>query len=105
MSSLSTTIVGIAITVVGLTTLPDTTTPYMDGMNWLTIALFCIIPIVAWLLTLWAMKGYSLTGERMKEIQAVNACRKDAIAEGMSVDEALNTWQTIDQVPDMYRES
>ena len=41
----------------------------------------------------------------MKEIQAVNACRKDAIAEGMSVDEALNTWQTIDQVPDMYRES
>lgn len=105
VSSLSTTIVGIAITVVGLTALPDTTTPYMDGMNWLTIALFCIIPIVAWLLTLWAMKGYSLTGERMKEIQAVNACRKDAIAEGMSVDEALNTWQTIDQVPDMYRES
>ena len=88
-----------------LTALPDTTTPYMDGMNWLTIALFCIIPIVAWLLTLWAMKGYTLTGERMKEIQAVNACRKDAISEGMSVDEALGTWQTIDQVPDMYRES
>ena len=103
VSSLSTTIVGIAITVVGLTTLPDTTTPYVDGMNWLTIALFCLIPIVAWLLTLWAMKGYTLTGERMKEIQAVNACRKDAIAEGMTVDQALAQWQTVDQVPERYR--
>lgn len=103
VSSLSTTVVGLAITVVGLATLPDTTTPYMEGMNILTIVMFCIVPMIAWVLTLWAMKGYTLTGERMKEIQSVNACRKDAIADGMSRDEALAKWTTIDQVPDKYK--
>lgn len=103
VSSLSTTVVGLAITFVGLTALPDTTTPYMEGMNVLTIVLFCAIPMVAWVLTLWAMKGYQLTGPRMKEIQAVNACRKDAMAEGMSLDEALSKWTTIDQVPEKYQ--
>ena len=72
-------------------------------MNWLTIVLFCVIPMIAWVLTLLAMKGYTLTGERMKEIQAVNACRKDAISAGMTVDEALGKWQTMDQVPEKYR--
>lgn len=105
VSSLSTTVVGIAITLVGLSELPDTTTPYADGMNVLTIVLFCIIPMVAWLLTLLSMKGYTLTGPRMKEIQAVNACRKDAIAEGMSVETALATWKTIDDVPEMYKDN
>ena len=103
VSSLSTTVVGIALLAVGLTQLPDTTTPYADGMNWLTIVLFCVIPMIAWVLTLLAMKGYTLTGERMKEIQAVNACRKDAISAGMAVDEALGKWQTMDQVPEKYR--
>lgn len=105
VSSLSTTVVGIAITLVGLSDLPDTTTPYMDGMNVLTIVLFCVIPMIAWVLTLISMKGYTLTGPRMKEIQAVNACRKDAIAEGMSKEEALATWKTVDDVPERYREA
>jgi hypothetical protein len=34
----------------------------------------------------------------MKEIQAVNATRKHAIANGMSIDEAMKRWTTIDQV-------
>lgn len=103
VSSLSTTVVGFACTFVGLATLPDTTTAYEEGMNVLTIVLFCIIPIVAWVLTLWAMKGYHLTGDRMKEIQAVNACRKDAIADGMPLEEAMQKWTTIDQVPAQYK--
>ena len=47
--------------------------------------------MVAWLLTLWAMKGYELDGQRVKVIQAVNAARKTAIERGMSVEEALAT--------------
>ena len=43
--------------------------------------------------TLIAMKGYKLTGTRMKEIQAVNAQRKDAIASGMSLEEAMEKYQ------------
>ncbi len=93
VSSLSTTVVGIALLAVGLTQLPDTTTPYVDGMKGLTIVLFCIIPMIAWALTLVAMKGYSLTGERMEEIQTVNGARKAAIEAGMPVAEAMERWR------------
>jgi len=58
-------------------------------MNRVVIILFCIVPMVAWLATLIAMKGYSLTGERMRTVNAVNAARKKAIAEGMSTEDAL----------------
>ena len=91
VSSLSTTIVGLAVTAVGLATLPDTKTPYMEGMKGLTIVLFCVIPMVAWVFTLLAMRGYTLTGARMEEIQAVNAARKDAVADGMSLEQAMKS--------------
>ena len=37
------------------------------------------------------MKGYSLDGKRVKTIQAVNAARKAAVADGMSMEEAMAT--------------
>ena len=89
VSSLSATVVGIAVSFIGLETLPTKVTPYTPGMNVVVIVLFCIIPMIAWAATLIAMKGYDLTGERMKEIQAVNAMRKEAIANGMSMEEAM----------------
>lgn len=94
VSALGSTIVGIALTIIGISTLPDSTTPYAPGMKGVVIALFCIIPMLAWLATLFAMKGYTLTGERMKEIQAVNWVRKEAIAKGMPLEEALAKWKT-----------
>ena len=75
----------------------------LPGMNWVVIVLFCIIPMVAWAATLIAMKGYTLTGEKMKEIQAVNACRRDAVAGGMKLEEAMTKWQSMDQLPAEYR--
>ena len=103
VSSLSATVVGIAVGLIGLDILPTQYSPYTEGMNVVVIVLFCIIPMVAWATTLLAMKNYSLTGERMKEIQAVNAVRKDAVANGMSIEEAMKTWQTLDQVPEKFR--
>ena len=47
--------------------------------------------MVAWALTLIAMKGYALDGEKVKTIQAVNAARKAAVADGMSMEEAMAT--------------
>lgn len=102
VSSLSSTVVGFAIAAIGLSTLPGGDTPYAEGMKVIVVVLFCVIPMIAWVVTLWAMKGYSLTGERMKEIQAVNAVRKDAIAKGMSTEDALAAWTTIDQVPEEF---
>ena len=40
---------------------------------------------------------------KMKEIQAVNACRRDAVAKGMKLDEAIAKWQSMDQLPAEYR--
>ena len=98
VSSLGSTIVGVAVAAIGITTLPDSTTPYSPGMQWVVIVLFCIIPMLAWIATLIAMKGYSLTGAKMKEIQAVNNARKEAIAQGMSLEEAMTKWQLMDDI-------
>ena len=91
VSSLSATVVSIALLFIGVNDLPTKATPYVDGMNWVVIALFCLVPMAAWALTLWAMKGYELDGKRVKVIQAVNAARKEAIAKGMSQEEAMQT--------------
>ena len=93
VSSLSATVVGVGVTLIGLETLPTKATPYMPGMNWLVIILFCVLPMVAWALTLWSMKGYELDGNRVKEIQAVNAKRREAIANGMTLEEAMRTYK------------
>ena len=91
VSSLSATVVSIALMFIGVSDLPTKATAYVDGMNWVVIALFCLVPMAAWLMTLWAMKDYELDGQRVKTIQAVNAARKQAVANGMSMEDAMRT--------------
>ena len=105
VSSLSSTVVGVAVAVIGLAELPTQYDRYTPGMNWVVLVLFCVVPMIAWAATLIAMKNYSLTGERMKEIQAVNACRRDAIADGMSQEEAMAKWTKMEDLPAEYREN
>ena len=103
VSSLSATVVGVAVSFIGLESLPTQYDPYTPGMNVVVIVLFCVIPMVAWVATLIAMKGYSLTGEKMKEIQVVNACRRDAVANGMSMEDAMRNYVKMEDVPDSYK--
>ncbi len=98
VSSLSATIVGVAVSIIGFSDLPTAETPYAPGMNWVVIILFCVIPMIAWGATLLTMKNYELTGARMKEIQAINAARKEGISQGMTLEEAMEKWQTIEDV-------
>ena len=91
VSSLSATVVSVALLFIGVNDLPTKTTPYVSGMNWVVIALFCLVPMLAWAVTLLSMKGYELDGNRVKVIQAVNAARKQAISQGMSQEEAMKT--------------
>lgn len=93
VSSLSATVVGIAVTFIGLSDLPTVETPYTSGMNIVVIVLFCIIPMIAWIATLIAMKNYSLTGDYMKKIQEVNKARKNAVANGMSLEQAMEKYK------------
>ena len=92
VSSLAQTLVAfIFLICAGLHELPDDGTPYSGGIKVAVIVMFCIIPMLAWAATLLAMKGYSLTGEKMKTIQAVNAARKEAVAGGMSLGQAMES--------------
>lgn len=93
VSSLSATVVGIAVSIIGIENLPTADTPYTPGMSSVVIILFCIVPMAAWAITLFVMRKYELTGERMKEIQAVNSQRKEAIANGMTMEEAMKKYQ------------
>lgn len=93
VSSLGSTIVGFAVLMIGIETLPDTNTAYAPGMKWVVIILFCILPMLAWLLTQYAMNNYTLSGRRMQEIQAVNVKRKQAVSEGMELGEAMERWK------------
>lgn len=93
VSSLGSTIVGVALALIGIHVLPDGNTPYSEGMHGVVMVLFCVIPMTAWVATLIAMKGYTLTGERMREIQETNAKRKEGIAEGLTLEEAMEKWR------------
>ena len=99
VSSLSATIVGLVIMVgLGINTLPDTKTEYIDGLNWVVIGLFCVLPMVSWLASLLAMRKYTLSGKKMKEIQKVNSYRKEAIENGMSLKDAMEQYVDIHTV-------
>ena len=51
-----------------------------------------LTPMLAWVASLWAMKGYKLDGEYIKHIQKVNAARKAYIAEGHTIEEAMGAF-------------
>jgi Na+/melibiose symporter-like transporter len=70
-----------------------------QGVKLSAIICICLLPMASWLITMFAMTRYDLSGDKLKEIQAVNAVRKEAIEGGMSLEEAMATWKTIDQVP------
>lgn len=93
VSSLAATVVGVAIAGIGLENLPTADTPYKAGMKGLVLLLFCLVPMTAWVITLISMRGYKLTGARMKEIQEINRLRKEAVAGGMSAEEAMERWK------------
>lgn len=101
ISSLQTLLLTVFIVylVPGLNALPGESTPYMPGMELSTIICFCLLPMLAWLVTVFCMTRYSLSGKKLQEVQAVNAVRKAAVIGGMSMEQAMETWQTIDQVP------
>lgn len=48
VSSLGSTIVGVALALIGIHVLPDGNTPYSEGMHGVVMVLFCVIPMTAW---------------------------------------------------------
>lgn len=69
LSSLSTTIVGFSVILIGFDVLPDIGTPFTNQIKYLTIMLFCGLPILAWIISLIAMRHYPLDREMMEKVQ------------------------------------
>ena len=98
VSSLSATVVALVVGFIGISDLPTKASLYVPGMNWVVMILFCVIPMVAWIATLIAMKGYELDGARVKEIQSINGARKAYIANGHTLEEAMEAYKTVADV-------
>ena len=100
ISSLQVLLLQLFIVILGpYDTLPAESSTYVAGAEVSAIICFCILPMVAWAVTVFCMTRYGLSGKKLQEIQAVNAVRKAAVSGGMSMEQAMETWKTIDQVP------
>lgn len=77
LSSLSTLIVGFALTYAGVGAVKITPNePVNETFNSVILICFCIVPILGHIATLIAMRYYDLTKEKMEEIQRVIGERK-----------------------------
>ena len=82
ISSFGATIATFAVALIGYTTTaPQPGDPLTSGVKILTVVLYCGFPIIGWICTLISMRKYSLTREKMIEIQKNIANKKtEAIA-------------------------
>jgi|GEM_PF-47370 len=79
ISSLAPMFATLLIGIVGYTgsVIPQAGDELTVGIRVITMVLYCGLPIIGWLLTEWAMRKFSLTKERMAEIQANIADKKE----------------------------
>lgn len=61
--------------------IPQGTDVLTPGIRIITVVLFCVFPIIGWICTILAMKKFSLTKEKMEEIQSKIASRKAELAD------------------------
>lgn len=81
ISSLGATIIGLCFAGIGFKeVLPTLETPYTTSIMWVTVFLFCGLPMIGWLCNVVAMKFYPLSKEYMAELQDEIAAIKKAAA-------------------------
>ena len=79
--------------------IPQAGDPLTIGIRIIIVVLFCVLPIIGWLLNILAMRKFSLTKERMAEIQEKIADeKKAAIAaeSGEAVSPAIENGDPVD---------
>ncbi len=78
ISALAPMLATLLIGIVGYTgsKIPQAADTLTFGIRLITVALFCGMPIIGWVCTLFAMKKFSLTKEKMEEIQISIASKK-----------------------------
>ncbi|MGL5978231.1 MAG: MFS transporter [Erysipelotrichaceae bacterium] len=77
ISSFATTVIGLGLAAIGFTTvMPDANTPLTQGIFWLTMFLYFVLPILGYIASIIAMKFYPLDQTKMEEVQAEIAAIK-----------------------------
>ena len=97
ISSLASTIVALMFALVGYAQeVPTDKSPWSEGLFWVVVIAFTIVPIIGWLCNVVAMKFYPLTKEKMEEIQekiaeikAKNLAENEAAAAAEAVEAEL----------------
>ncbi|MEI3015118.1 MAG: hypothetical protein V8T36_10680 [Ruthenibacterium lactatiformans] len=97
--SLASTIVALMFALVGYAQeVPTDKSPWSEGLFWVVVIAFTIVPIIGWLCNVVAMKFYPLTKEKMEEIQekiaeikAKNLAENEAAAAAEAVGAAALT--------------
>lgn len=79
LTSLTSTIVGFSVVLIGFKILPDLGAELTPAIKYLTIFLFCGLPILAWITSLVAMRYYPLDQEMMEKVQKELSEAKKAI--------------------------
>ena len=76
ISALGTTFVGVILAFVGFEDrLPQVSDPLTKEIKFITFICYSLVPIIGWILSIWAMHHYELDSKRMKEIQEKNLQR------------------------------
>lgn len=93
ISSLASTIVALMFAMVGYANeVPTDQSPWSEGLFWVVVIAFTLIPIIGWLCNVVAMKFYPLSKEKMEEIQEAIAeikAKNQAESEAASAAEAV----------------
>ena len=97
ISSLASTIVALMFALVGYAQeVPTDKSPWSEGLFWVVVIAFTIVPIIGWLCNVVAMKLYPMTKEKMEEIQekiaeikAKNLAENEAAAAAEAVEAEL----------------
>lgn len=73
VSALGTAFVGLVLACIGFEKmLPQVSDPLTQTIKGVTLFMYCGVPVIGWLLSLWAMKHYTLDKKKMLEIQEEN---------------------------------
>lgn len=78
VAALGTAFVGIVIAWMGYgDILPQVSDSLTLKIKWTTIGLYCGIPIIGWVFSIWSMKYYELDRGKMREIQKENRIKRE----------------------------
>jgi len=82
VTSLNSLLVGALVIAIGFRDVfPSVTTPYSSAIFRVAMLCFCGLPLLGWIVNIFALRHYDLTPEKMAEVRAANEAKKVDVAQ------------------------